>query len=156
MPKHSTDLFVRGQVLAAYAAYEDRSLDLTIADGTIVRRTRILMENLCRIEEQAMREQLKLYYEMGRHWYEEIEVTVPIEEQDIAVRALWKLVPSIDARIADRVYQLFRHRPEALERLQGVTKSSFFHLSAAAYMALKQEVTQQEEALRLLEDFVDI
>src|SRR3954454_3975082 len=96
MSKHSTDLFVRGQVLAAYAAYEDRSLDLTIANGTIVRRTRIFMENLRRIEEQAMREQLKLYYEMRRHWYEEIEVTVPIEEQDIAVRALWKLVPSMD------------------------------------------------------------
>src|SRR4051794_20210140 len=103
-----------------------------------------------------MREQLKLYYELGRHWYEEIEVTVPTEEQEVAVRALWKLVPSMDARIADQVYQLFRHRPETLGRLQGVTKNSFFHLSAAAYTTLKREVTQQEEALRLLEDFIDI
>src|SRR4051794_6838220 len=156
MPKHSTDLFVRGQVLAAYAAYEDRSLDLTEPEGTIVRRTRIIADNLRRIEEQAVREQLKLYYELGRHWREEIEMTVPIEEQDVAVRALWKLVPSMDARIADRVFQLFRHQPEALSRLQGVTKTSFFHLSAAAYTALKNELAQQEDALRLLEDFVDI
>jgi hypothetical protein len=156
MPKHSTDLFVRGQVLAAYAAFEDRSLELTVPDGTIIRRTRIILDNIRRIEEQAVREQLKLYYELGRHWREEVETMVPEEEQDIAVRALWKLTTSTDARIADRVYQLFRYRPEALSRLQGVTKSSFFHLSAAAYNSLRKELTQQGETLRLLEDLVDI
>ena len=155
MPKHSTDLFVRGQVLAAYSAYEDRPLDLTEPDGTIVRRTRIIAENLRRIEEQATREQLKLYYELGRHWRDEVEL-IPEEEQDVAVRALWKLVPKMDAHIADRVFQLFKDRPEALNRLQGVTKSGFYNMSAGAFNTLKNELSQQEDALRLLEDLVDI
>jgi hypothetical protein len=155
MPKHSTDLFVRGQVLAAYAAYEDRPLDLTEPDGTIVRRTRIIAENLRRIEEQATREQLKLYYELGQHWRDEVEM-VPEEEQDAAVRALWKLVPKIDAYVADQVYQLFKYQPETLNLLQGITKTSFFNLSAVAFIDLKSELAQQEDALRLLENFVDI
>src|SRR3954451_16740339 len=123
MPKHSTDLFVRGQVLVAYAAFEDRLLDLTVPDRMIIRQIRIILDNIRRIEEQAIHEQLKLYYELGRHWREEVETMVPEEEQDVAVRALWKLTTSTDARIADRIYQLFRYKTEALSRLQGVTKS---------------------------------
>lgn len=156
MPKHSTDLFVRGQVLAAYAAYEDRPLDLTEPEGTIIRRTRIIMDNIRRVEERTTREQLRLYFELGRHWWEEVEDTVPEEEQDRAVHALWKLASRTDARIADRVYQLFCYRHKALDRLQGVSKSCFFHLSLPAYKALKSELTQQEEALQLLGDLVDV
>lgn len=156
MPKHTTDLFVRGQVLAAHAAFEDRPLDLTIADGTVVKKTRILLDNIRRIEEQAQRERFQLYFRMGEAWYDEVELTVPVDEQGAAIRALQKLVPKTDAIVAERIYQLFKDSPEALDRLQGVSKTHFYDMSLQAYLALKGELFQQKEAIRLLDEFVDV
>ena len=156
MPKHSTDLFVRGQVLAAHAAFEDNPLDLTHAEGTVVKRTKILLDNIRRVEEQTQREQLKLYFALGETWYDEVELIMPEDEQRGAISALQKLVPKMDARIAERVYQLFKGNLEALDRLQGVNKTHFFGMSAAAFMALKQELTEQGEAIRLLNELVDV
>ena len=156
MPKHSTDLFVRGQVLAAYAAFEDRPLDLTHAEGTVVKQTKILLDNMRRVEEQAQREQLKLYFAMWEAWYDEVELIVPVDEQRGAMQALQKLVPKMDARIADRVYQLFKNNPESLNRLHGVNKTHFFGMSASAFAELKQELNEQGEAMRLLDELVDV
>ena len=156
MLKHTNDYYTRGQVLAALAAFEDRPLDLTIPDGTVLKRTRILLDNIRRIEEQAQRERFQLYFQIGEAWYDEVELTIPVDEQGVAIRALQKLIPKQDVIVVEQIYQIFKDRPEALDRLQGVTKTHIYDMSCAAYSALKGELLQQKEAISLLDEFVDV
>src|SRR5436305_13532766 len=115
MLKHTNDYYTRGQVLAALAAFEDRPLDLTIPDGTVLKRTRILLDNIRRIEEQAQRERFQLYFQIGEAWYDEVELTIPVDEQGVAIRALQKLIPKQDVIVVEQIYQIFKDRPEALD-----------------------------------------
>ena len=122
MPKHSTDRYIRGQVLDAYRAIDDPVLETQLKEGSVLRRTQTTMHNIGIRRKQQLQQEMRAYYEIGQLWTDETKHIVNLRERKTILRSLAQTIPKRDALAATRMYQLFQYKAHAVNRLQEVTK----------------------------------
>ena len=72
------------------------------------------MENIVTRRKETDYWELRMYYQMGEQWAEEVnEVHSNIQKKRLT-SSLHQLVPKRDAIVAERIYQLFRQNYGAL------------------------------------------
>ena len=72
MPKFSIDLFVKAQVIEAYRSLDDLNHQQKEINGSVIRRTRIIIENIITWRKETDYWELRMYYQIGEQWAEEV------------------------------------------------------------------------------------
>lgn len=157
MPKFNNDLFVRNQVLEAYRTLDDPEQEqVKPIEGSVLRKTRaILFNRNLRIKEEA-RQEFQDLYKIGQLWHEEVEHIWDRRERNTVLRGLAQFIPRREATAAERIFQLFQYKPEALRRLIGVTKTNIQDMKIGAFEELQQEVQIYQRDFNVVERFLDI
>ena len=122
MPKHSTDRYIRGQVLDAYRAIDDPVFETQPEEGSVLRRIQIVMRNIEKRRKQQLQQEMKAYYEIGQLWRDKTAHIVNLRERKVVLRSLAQTISKRDALATTRMYQLFQYKAHAVNRLQEVTK----------------------------------
>ena len=156
MPKHSTDQYIRGQVLDAYRAIDDPVLELRPEEGSVLRRTQTAIYNIETRRKQQLQQELRDYYQLGQLWKDETAHITNKRERKLVLRSLSQIIPRRDAMAAIRIHQLFQYKPDAVARLQDVTKWQIAEMKVDAFEELDKEVQQYQQDFQELELFLDV
>jgi hypothetical protein len=156
MPKHSTDQYIRGQVLDAYRAIDDPVLELREEEGSVLRRTQTAIHNIETRRKQQLQQEIGAYFRIGQLWTDETAHITNKRERNLVLRSLSQIIPKRDAMAATRIYQLFQYKPDAVARLQGVTKNQIAEMKREAFEELDKEVQQYQQDYQELELFLDV
>ena len=148
MPKWNNYQEVRLQILEAYRHFEPVE-ELETIEGTVLQKTRAILRNIERRKKTACREEWKEYYKIGQLWNEEVEHVWNPGDREVCNRALSSTLSAAHAKIVRRTYQLFRHRPEALDH--------FYCSLRAVEKLMNREVDELEEEVRQMQrDFFQL
>src|SRR5271170_4917041 len=156
MPRHNNDLYVRGQVLDAYRALDDPEFELKPLEGSVLRKTHAIIYNQEVRRKHQIQQKLQDYYRIGQLWNEEVEHIWDMRERKTVLRGLTQILPRREAVTAERIYQLFQYKPEALPRLIGVTKTHISDMTTRSFEELQQEVQMFQRDFDVVERFLDV
>jgi hypothetical protein len=156
MPRFNNDLYVRGQVLDAYRALDDPLFEPKAFEGSVLRKTQTIIYNQEIRRKQQIQQELQDYYRIGQLWNEEVEHIWDPRERKTVLRGLAQILPRREAFAAERIYQLFQYKPEALPRLTGITKTNISDLTPRAFEELQQEVHMFQRDFDVVEHFLDV
>jgi hypothetical protein len=156
MPKHSTDRYIRGQVLDAYRAIDDPVLELREEEGSVLRRTQTMIYNIETRRKQQLQQEIGAYYQIGQLWRNETAHITNQRERKLVLRSLSQIIPKRDAMAAIRTHQLFQYKPDAVARLQGVTRCQIADMKVDTFEELEKEVQQYQQDFQELELFLDV
>jgi hypothetical protein len=122
-------------------------------EGSIVRKTRTIMENIINRRKECEYWEMRMYYQMAEQWSEEVEEAIDTRQRRTLLTRLHKMVPKNDAIAAERIYRLFKPNFGVLRRLQGVTHGQIVHMSAQAFDELEKEIKEIQQGIEALEEF---
>ena len=114
MPRWNNFHEVRVSLIEAYRHIEPLE-ELEPVEGSTLQKTRSILRNIQRRQHLARINEWKEYYKIGQLWEEEVEHVWNRRDREICHRALKGALPTYSAKIAERIYQLFKHKPAALE-----------------------------------------
>jgi len=97
----------------------------------------------------------KEYYKIGQLWEEEVEHVWNRRDREICHRALKGALPTYSAKIAERIYQLFKHKPAALEHFR-CTTHQLDRLTQPEVKELEEEVKQLQRDFSELEHYLEV
>jgi hypothetical protein len=140
-------------VLEAYRALDDPEHQQKEVEGSVVRKTRTIMQNIATRRKEFEYWEMRMYYQMAEQWYEEVEEALDIRQKKTLLGGLQKMVPKNDALTAERIYRLFNPNYGALRRLQGVTHGQIAYMSVRAFEELEKEVQEMQRGIIALEEF---
>jgi hypothetical protein len=156
MPRYNNDLHVRAQVLESHRALDDLTYLPETVEGSIIRRTKTMLNNIDLGRKNLQQQELRWYYQVGQLWAEEVELIGGERIQRQLRAGLQSMIPRHDARAAERIFEMFRHRPEGLRRLKGVGYSQISNMTTDAFRELVGEIQQIRNEVNLLEQYLDI
>ena len=79
-----------------------------------------------------------------------------MRERKTVLRGLAQILPRREALAAERIYQLFQYKPEALPRLTGITKTHISDMTIRPFEELQQDVQMFQRDFDVVERFLDV
>ena len=153
MPKFSIDLFVKAQVMEAYCLLDDPNHQQKEINGSVIRRTRIIIENIITWRKETDYWELQIYYQMREQWAEEVNEVHGNIQKKWLTSSLHQLVPKWDAIVAERIYRLFRPNYGALWQLTRVSRYQIVTMMMQAFEELEHKITEIQQGILVLEEF---
>src|ERR1700760_4732447 len=154
MPRWNNYQEVRLQILEAYRHFEPVE-ELETIEGTVLQKTRAILRNIERRKKTACREEWREYYHIEQIWNEEVEHVWNAGDREICNCALSSTLSATHARVVRRVYQLFRHRLEALDHFYA-SQRTVERLGNKEVEELEEEVRQMQRDFFQLGQHIDL
>ena len=142
MPKWNDYQAVRLQVLEAYRHVEPLE-ELEPVAGTALQKTRAIHQNMRRKQQREHTEQWRDYFQIGQLWNEEVEHIWNPTDREVCQRALASTLPRYSTRMVQRIYQLFKHKPEAINH--------FYASPHQVDKLTKRDIDELEEEMRQMQ-----
>src|ERR1700744_3710872 len=154
MPQWNNFHEVRVSLIEAYRHIEPLE-DLEEIEGSTLQKTQSIVYNIQRRQHLARINEWKEYYRIAQLWDEEVEHIWNRKDREICQRALKGALPAYAAKMADRIYQLFKHKPSALNHFQ-CSMHQLNQLTQNEMKELEEEVKQLQRDFSKLELYLEV
>ena len=124
-------------------------------EGSTLQKTQSILRNIQKGQHLARINEWKEYYRITQLWEEEVEHIWNRKDREVCQRALKGVLPSYATRIAERIYQLFKHKPSALNHFR-CSMHQLNQLTQNDMKELEEEVKQLQRDFSKLELYLEV